>query len=625
MRKNLTITAFVCGIMALFVSATGLAQEKIKITKLDDLPRYYYKIEVPAVDLLDNREALLKLAHQLKADLESDLKKYDIPDPTTLKNYYSSLYSIAIFDEEYDAALSHIEIIRGLEDKEALKRTIGLTARAYIAAAKSGEEDLNAAFKREFEKLVKPLPFTIVGDRLKSLKGRQDMLTRNLLVGVIESKVQPVVNQNSGEMSKDMAVSMINRAYTVNFEIPFNQEIKAVLTDYIDSHQIEKSDIWEEREVTLASTDDGAEVVVTIWDSGLDLEVYKDILWTNSNEIPGNSVDDDNNGYVDDVHGIGYTLHSDKTSSPLYPIGEVGEDRARLQRLMKGLSDMGSGIESDESTELKQMMGTFQPQQVRPFFENVGLYGNYAHGTHVAGIAARGNPFIRLMYSRLTFPHTMIPECPTIEQARKDSIAIAETLAYFKKNGVRVVNMSWGGDRSSVERDLEANNAGGTPEERKELARQIFEIGRAALFHGMMNAPEILFITSAGNDDNDVNFEEVIPSNFDFPNIICVGAVDQAGEETSFTSFGKVDVYANGFEVASHVPGGDLMKMSGTSQASPNVTNLAAKVLALKPDLTPIEVRGLIVTGADERQVGDRTVRLINPKRSVELIESMYQ
>src|SRR5664279_2591703 len=46
-------------------------------------------------------------------------------------------------------------------------------------------------------------------------------------------------------------------------------------------------------------------VVVAIIDSGVDTlhEDIKDILWVNPKEIPGNGIDDDNNGYVDDVHG----------------------------------------------------------------------------------------------------------------------------------------------------------------------------------------------------------------------------------------------------------------------------------------------------------------------------------
>src|SRR5579872_6450982 len=46
-------------------------------------------------------------------------------------------------------------------------------------------------------------------------------------------------------------------------------------------------------------------VVVAVIDSGVDTlhEDLKDILWTNTKEIPGNGIDDDHNGYVDDIHG----------------------------------------------------------------------------------------------------------------------------------------------------------------------------------------------------------------------------------------------------------------------------------------------------------------------------------
>src|SRR6476620_1565631 len=46
-------------------------------------------------------------------------------------------------------------------------------------------------------------------------------------------------------------------------------------------------------------------VIVAVIDSGVDTthEDLKSVLWTNTKEIPGNGIDDDNNGYVDDVHG----------------------------------------------------------------------------------------------------------------------------------------------------------------------------------------------------------------------------------------------------------------------------------------------------------------------------------
>ncbi len=49
----------------------------------------------------------------------------------------------------------------------------------------------------------------------------------------------------------------------------------------------------------------GVKVIVGIVDSGVDIEHedLKSVIWTNPKEIAGNGIDDDKNGYVDDIHG----------------------------------------------------------------------------------------------------------------------------------------------------------------------------------------------------------------------------------------------------------------------------------------------------------------------------------
>ena len=97
--------------------------------------------------------------------------------------------------------------------------------------------------------------------------------------------------------------------------------------------------------------------------------------------------------------------------------------------------------------------------------------------------------------------------------------------------------------------------------------------------------------------------------------------MNAAGKETDFTSYGDtVVLHADGDEGESFVPGGSRIRMSGASMASPNVANLAAKLFALDPSLTPVQVIELIEKGATASE--DGRLHLINPKASVALLRA---
>jgi subtilisin family serine protease len=259
------------------------------------------------------------------------------------------------------------------------------------------------------------------------------------------------------------------------------------------------------------------------------------------------------------------------------------------------------------------------PEEVKPLIEQIVHFGLYMHGTYTAGLASEANPYARILVVRLTDDYRMVPLPATVEKSKKWASMFQEVIDYLKASAVRVVNMSWTGRLRIRENNLEVNAIGEDAGDRARRAREMFDIEKYALFEAMKNAPEILFVTSAGNEDDNVAFEDHYPNAFDLSNLLVVGAVDQAGDETSFTSFGEtVDVYANGFEVESYIPGGERLPASGTSAASPNAANLAAKLLAVEPMLTPEEVIAIIEEGADQNENGRL---LINPKRSLEILK----
>ena len=73
----------------------------------------------------------------------------------------------------------------------------------------------------------------------------------------------------------------------------------------------------------------GLKVIVGIVDSGVDIE-HEDLqgmIWTNTKEIPGNGIDDDKNGFIDDVHGwnfLGNAVHENLEMTRIVKKGDDG-------------------------------------------------------------------------------------------------------------------------------------------------------------------------------------------------------------------------------------------------------------------------------------------------------------
>ena len=622
MTRSLVVFVL-CAIVSIHFaySEEGEPAEK-RITSVDDLPRRSYEVSGSVSELMKDDKAFNAFAAKVRTDIESDLEGYDIEDWPTLRNFYGVLMNLDVLEGDYENALQTIERIRELQDKEAQRYTTGIVSGAviswYMKVGDVDREGSEVVLSDLLSAALEKLPWDIVQESVEEIKGSMEILSDNLIMSIVEGQFDPVVEQ-TGKVSNEIAYRIVNLRYAMSVTLPVKEAIVSTLARHIAANRIEKPDIWQERDVVLDASDGFTPVVIGVWDTGLDIDVFPNMLFVNEKEI-ADGVDNDGNGFVDDIHGIAYDLEEEKTSEILYPVELTEEELKEKIILIKGFFDVQSAIDSDEASLLRQEMSRMQPEDFNAFFEELMMLALHMHGTHVAGIAVEGNPYARILTVRLTTDYHMIPKEPTMELSRRMARNYTEAIEYMKANGVRVVNMSWGGTVRGTESDLEANGVGETAEERARLAREMFDIEKAALFSAMKEAPGILFVNAAGNDNDNVSFEDYYPASFDLPNLLVVGAVDKAGDVTSFTSFGPtVDVYANGYEVESYLPGGERLAASGTSASSPNVANLAAKLLAVEPSLSPVDVISLIENGADLNSEG---LPLMNPKRSIELLKA---
>ncbi|HMI80094.1 MAG TPA: hypothetical protein VK484_14945, partial [Ferruginibacter sp.] len=89
-------------------------------------------------------------------------------------------------------------------------------------------------------------------------------------------------------------------------------------------------------------------VLVAVIDSGIDTlqEDLKPILWNNPKEIPGNGIDDDKNGYIDDVHGWNFLGGKDGRN-----VKEDSYEGARVYYALKSKWDNKEVVESSLSKE----------------------------------------------------------------------------------------------------------------------------------------------------------------------------------------------------------------------------------------------------------------------------------
>ena len=285
-------------------------------------------------------------------------------------------------------------------------------------------------------------------------------------------------------------------------------------------------------------------VIVAVIDSGVTYD-HVDLvgsMWTNPGEIPGDGIDNDNNGIVDDFYGANFaTNNASLAGDPM---------------------DVGGGSLVD------------------------------GHGSHCAGVinAATDNGEGVAGVAGMTEPGRIQLMAVKIFGGQNTTFArMLRGINYAISMGAQVSSNSWGSNKDF------------------NVPQQLID----ALTNALKNAPHHLFVAASGNDNLILTPESKhMTCSVTAANHICVASSTKENTKSGFSNTGKqlVDLFA---------PGSDIMStylrlgvnrtmnfystMSGTSMACPHVSGMAAILYAIKPELTAVEVKDLILTNVQKR------------------------
>ncbi|MEC9283571.1 MAG: S8 family serine peptidase [Bdellovibrionota bacterium] len=291
-------------------------------------------------------------------------------------------------------------------------------------------------------------------------------------------------------------------------------------------------------------------VVVAVIDTGVDY-THEDLIynmWRNPNEIPNNNIDDDGNGFVDDI---------------------VGWDFVSNDNLPYDLS--------------------MDPLQL--IFQG----GNPGHGTHCAGnVAARGNngkgitgvaPNVKIMAMRFLS-----------EKGQGTTAGAVQSIKYAVDNGAHILSNSWGseGDDPNDPNTQALKDA-------IQYAQDNNVLFVAAAGNGHQGV----------GYDNDTDSKPAYPASYDHEVILSVAALDVEDALGSFSNWGKntVDIGAPGVKVYSTVPDqkyadtvfdqfGMTVHWDGTSMATPHVAGAAALYLSANPSASWLDIKNALLNSS---------------------------
>lgn len=393
---------------------------------------------------------------------------------------------------------------------------------------------------------------------------------------------------------------------------------------------------WISVGLLLATMTTANAATIAVIDSGMDYkhEMIVPNLWVNPNEVEDRR-DNDNNGYQDDVNGWNFAEQNGMIIDYKY-LGTFSPDCKKYFDI-QGKMFLGQATESEISW-LRQKVA--DPK----FIKEMGVFGNFVHGTHVAGITIRNTnnhamgikllptevkPFLESLGNQKS---SQIDRWELLQKgfdvlAAEQMKLLSDIARFIDSHKVEIANGSFGTGFNQAK--MITDNAFKILFFRKPKADESNRAARmfidAMVKHGksfVANAPKTLFVFAAGNDGMSNDEFGTSPANIKADNVITVGATYKNEFFAPFSNYGTkmVDIAAPGMLIHSAIPGNDYLEVSGTSQAAPYVANVAAQIKEANPKLMPADIKKILMGTVDKKGfLSDKvaTSGIVNSERAV--------
>jgi len=405
----------------------------------------------------------------------------------------------------------------------------------------------------------------------------------------------------------------------------------------------------------------GTKIIVGVIDSGLDIdhEDLKGKIWTNSKEIPGNNIDDDKNGYVDDVHGWNFLGEATNENLELTRIVKRGDDgseayksakteldkkiaelnpqkkqvdmivaadkaiREELKKEKYSVEELKSIVTTDAGlSRSKMIMSSIASQAGEGFQDEIKSYSDYVYdqlnynlNVDFSGRKVGDNP----EDMKETHYGNGNVKGPDVEDALHGT-HVAGIIAQIRGNGkggdgvvadnvkIMAVRAVPNGDeydkdialaiRYAVDNGAKVIN-GSFGKDYSPHKEWVWEAIQYAA------KKDVLIVHAAGNDSKDVDTEPNFPTDEVSGkeianNLITIGALNNVyGSKivADFSNYGakNVDVFAPGVEIYATVPNNKYKYEQGTSMASPNAAGVAALIRSYYPNLSASQVKHILM------------------------------